>query len=147
MLKAETDALMQAQNIGVLETRQAELEYYVNVYNSIGTQAALIAGFTITSMTSIDLTDMQLTPSKGAYFILNTITLCTSVQCVLSTIFVVVCGPGLALRGPEGSMVRAVNGMLKEQSHIFRAFIASILFFAASTPATGFSFLPKVSCC
>jgi hypothetical protein len=33
MLKAETDALLQAQNIGVLETRQAELDYYVSVYN------------------------------------------------------------------------------------------------------------------
>jgi hypothetical protein len=60
------------------------------VYNSIGTQAALIAGFTITSVTSIDLTDLSLTAAKGFYFILNTVTLCAATQCILSTIFTVV---------------------------------------------------------
>jgi hypothetical protein len=40
-------------------------------------------------------------------------------------------------------MVRAVNGMLKEQTHIFRSFIVSILFFAASTASTFWVIMSK----
>jgi len=136
MLKAETDALLQSQNIGVLQTRQAELEYFVSVFNSIGTQAALIAGFSISSLTGIDLTGQPLDAAKALYFLLSTFTLCFSSHCILTTVFTVVCGPGLALRGPPGSMVRAVDGMLAERDQIFNAFVYSIATFAGATAAT-----------
>lgn len=47
-------------------------------------------------------------------------------------------GQGLALRGPVGSMVRAVNGMVVEQEHILYCFSFNIFFLAVSTIATYF---------
>ncbi len=41
---------------------------------------------------------------------------------MINTTFLTIWGPGLALRGPEGSMKRAVEGMLHERQHIYFAF-------------------------
>ena len=44
------------------------------------------------------------------------------VYCVINTTFLIIWGPGLALRGPEGSMKRAVEGMLQERQQVYQAF-------------------------
>ncbi len=52
---------------------------------------------------------------------------------LLCTVFINVYGQGLALRGPIGSMVRAVNGMVDETNQILIAYVLTILFFTLST--------------
>eukprot|EP00441_Pelagodinium_beii_P009580 CAMPEP_0197692014 /NCGR_PEP_ID=MMETSP1338-20131121/110515_1 /TAXON_ID=43686 ORGANISM="Pelagodinium beii, Strain RCC1491" /NCGR_SAMPLE_ID=MMETSP1338 /ASSEMBLY_ACC=CAM_ASM_000754 /LENGTH=142 /DNA_ID=CAMNT_0043274629 /DNA_START=59 /DNA_END=487 /DNA_ORIENTATION=- len=42
------------------------------------------------------------------------------------TTCITVMGTGLALRGPDGSMVRAVEGMYKQRAIVFRSFGAGI---------------------
>ena len=49
---------------------------------------------------------------------------------LLCTVFVSVYGQGLALRGPVGSMVKAVDGMVVDQRHILYTFMFTILLFA-----------------
>ena len=70
-------------------------------------------GFAITAMTSIDFDAYSyLGRSKGltdametAFHITTTVSFAAALHCVCVSTFVVVWGPGLALRGPEGSMV------------------------------------------
>ena len=50
--------------------------------------------------------------------------------------YTTVFGQGMALRGPSGSMVKAVNGMVREQSHILYTFSITIFFLGVSTIST-----------
>ena len=120
MLRAEQIALEQAAYQQLLQIREKELNYYVNNYNTFGTQAALLAGFTLSALTEISY---EGTLDLGLPFHISTaICLTAGLHCVLTTTFVTVWGPGLALRGPKGSMVRAVEGMVKEKDMIFWSF-------------------------
>lgn len=63
--------------------------------------------------------------------------ICT-LHVVLTTTFINIFGPGLALRGPAGSMVRAVEGMVKEKDSIFLAFFLSVVLFQLASLACCF---------
>eukprot|EP01034_Spumella_vulgaris_P037347 gene37347-46081_t len=82
MYKANQEALFQATNQGLVNIRQSEINYYLSVNSAIGTQAALIGGFTYT------------------------ITVAASVHVIMNTMLLQILGPGLALNGPIGSMAR-----------------------------------------
>lgn len=51
-----------------------------------------------------------------------TISICANLLCTASTTFVSVWGSGKALRGKDGSMDKAVDGMLAERGFIFTCF-------------------------
>ena len=51
---------------------------------------------------------------------------------VCNSCFCVMFGPGLALRGPEGSMPRAVDGMAKERENVFMFFGLGLVCFHLS---------------
>ena len=53
MIQAEQQALFQTQNQEVLRIRQAELDYYMNFYGNFGTQAALMVGFVLNTLTNL----------------------------------------------------------------------------------------------
>jgi hypothetical protein len=57
-------------------------------------------------------------------------------HCVMTTIFISVLGPGLALHGPQGSMAKAANGMRLEVEQVFLAFNVMVMSFAISVLAS-----------
>ena len=105
-------------------------------YAALGTQAALLAGFAITSLTS-------LTPADPSVDIRITyIFYITSLMCVLPCMHVVVCtlyvcnwAPGLALRGPTGSLGRAYDASKSEKTQINAFFTLGVISFAFQTMA------------
>jgi hypothetical protein len=106
---------------------------------SFGTQAALIAGFTLSNLTQVDAKNSDATAFwKWIFWISCSIVLVASLHVVLTTTFINIFGPGLALRGPAGSMVRAVEGMNKEKDAIFVAFFISVILFQVGTVAAAF---------
>mmetsp|Transcript_5882 Transcript_5882/g.9698 ORF Transcript_5882/g.9698 Transcript_5882/m.9698 type:complete len:653 (-) Transcript_5882:1191-3149(-) len=64
---------------------------------------------------------------------MSAVTIAFAVHVILCTMLLQVLGPGLALNGPVGSMVRATEGMRIEQRHIIVAFIGMMVFFVLST--------------
>lgn len=58
-----------------------------------------------------------------------------AIYVILMTNLCTVYGPGLALRGPLGSMVKAVNGMFQEQHTILFTFIMTVVSFALAIVA------------
>jgi Ca2+/Na+ antiporter len=48
---------------------------------------------------------------------------------LLCTVFINIFGNALALRGPAGSMIRAITGMVEEQHQILASFLLTIVFF------------------
>ena len=105
--------------------------------NSFGTQAALIAGCTVQSYTSIQaLNNAENDSMRYVYWISTAFVMGLAIHTILSTMFLSVFGPGLALRGPEGSMVRAVKGMEIEQSSVLAAYVGTLISFAVMTMAS-----------
>ena len=95
------------------------------------TQAALVGGFTVTTLTSLTIdVDKIHSVVRWLFFMFSALSLSGSISCILNATFVTVWGPGLALRGPRGSMAKAYYGMVYEQKQIFTSFVVGVFFFA-----------------
>lgn len=53
MLKAQQSAVTQQANVNLVNIRQAEIQYFSQFFSSFGVQAALIAGFSINSVSQV----------------------------------------------------------------------------------------------
>lgn len=133
MIQAGQRALFQAQNKEVLSIRQSEMDYFHNFYSNFGTQSALIVGFCLNTLTQLvgQVGDSDVT--KDIFFVFSALCFIFSMNCLVGSVFIVVFAPNLALHGPLGSMVRAVDGMLYEQDQIFLSFILALVSFTIST--------------
>lgn len=135
MNRANQHALFQATNQGLLGIRQAEINYYVSLNTAFGTQAALVGGFTygIFTQNAFDETQAFAKAFRDIYWIASSATIAAAVHVILSTMLLQTLGPGLALHGPVGSMVRACEGMREEQKMVTFAFAVMMVMFSLST--------------
>ena len=68
---------------------------------SFGTQGALIAGFTLSALTQVDAINADVSDIwKWIFWLSCAFVMATSLHCMLTTTFINIFGPGLALRGP-----------------------------------------------
>ena len=65
--------------------------------------------------------------------------MCLSLTCLWSCMLVTMMAPGLALRGPEGSLVRCLDIVAEEYQSALVYFIAALFFFFASAILWSFS--------
>ena len=65
--------------------------------------------------------------------------MCLSLTCLWSCMLVTMMAPGLALRGPEGSLVRCLDIVAEEYQSALVYFIAALVFFFASAILWSFS--------
>ena len=63
---------------------------------------------------------------RVVYYLLITLSLAFNVYCVGQCTALSVFGTSLSLRGPDGSMIRAVDGMFAERYQVFRSFAAGL---------------------
>lgn len=137
MLKANEQQVAHTTNIDLVAIRNAEISYFSNFFTNFGTQCALIAGFILSSISQVPGLDASCNIFwKYFYWISTAISFVTSMHVLLCTVFIAVYGQGLALRGPVGSMVRAVDGMVIEQLQVVSAFVITIISFTMSTVGT-----------
>ncbi len=128
MYKASHEAVIQQANIQLVGIRYAEIQYFTQFFTTFGTQCFLLAGFICGAVSQ--------TPAFGAscaYFwqILYNI---SSASCIafatmglLISVFISVFGQGLAIRGPPGSMIKAIEGMVIEQHHAVALFVGAAI--------------------
>lgn len=69
----------------------------------------------------------------SVFFVTVTIAITSSCHVVMITLFAYVYGNNLAIRGPAGSMLQALNGMLFERNEIIFAFVIMVIFYIIST--------------
>jgi len=104
-----------------IELREKELKLFNSNFSAVGTQAAIMAGFTLTSFVEIDLPPEKHIAKKMLHFFV-TASICINFITVAMVTFVTVWGGGKALRGKDGSMDYAVDEMNSERSFIFASF-------------------------
>ena len=126
-------------NQQLLGIRQIEMNYFSTCFQSFGTISALLAGFMLQAITNLNLNqataDFGTSICSDVFWVSSAVVFATALHCMLTSILCNVFGPGLALRGPLGSMVRAVDGMIEEQEHIMLSFNLTVIFFAISVVA------------
>ena len=131
MLSAEHYALEHRAVQALLDIRQREVAYMTERFNSIGTQSSLIAGLVVTTLTALDPGGEDsdtLEIVRQLFWASSGLALALSLHCILNSTFAAVWGPGLALRGPTGSVSRAYWNMVQERNHIMLAFVGSLFF-------------------
>lgn len=95
---------------------------YSDNFSAMATQAAVLAGFTTTCIIEISIPDSASIYMKGLLHICGIVSICANITCVSLSTITTIWGSGKALRGTDGSMDEAVEGINTERGIIFTAF-------------------------
>mmetsp|Transcript_8900 Transcript_8900/g.14912 ORF Transcript_8900/g.14912 Transcript_8900/m.14912 type:complete len:406 (-) Transcript_8900:419-1636(-) len=134
MLYADKQALETDLKVSLLAIRERELSLYTENCRSIGTQAALLAGFAYggACLASYFFPEDSSDLMRASYLVATTFAMDLNVAALFASTMCTMFGPGLALRGPDGSMEQAVEGLALEYRLIFVIFFLGLLFFYIS---------------
>lgn len=132
MLYADKNALRTNLKVNLLRIRERELNFYTNNCLSISTQAALLAGFAWYGLTEVPFTDHANDIVQTIYLVVTTCIMGLEMLTVVNATLCAILGPGLALRGPDGSMHKAVDGMMTHYRFTFACFSLGLLCFQFS---------------
>jgi hypothetical protein len=132
MLLADKYDLQERLKLNLLQIEDKELNFYTQNCYTVGTQAALIAGFAFSAI--VEARDMEnITPAfKISWSVVTVLSMIFELMGVVKAMQLSIMAPGLALRGPEGSMTRAVMVMRGEYKTLHRMFYAGLAFFHIS---------------
>ena len=126
--------------MNLISIRKSEISYFANFFTTFSIQSALIVGTIVSTISQTPVQhvhpDLETTAPpffRYVYFIATALSFVCAMNGLLSTIFINIFGLGLALRGPPGSMVRAVEGMVEEQLQVLISFVVTIVFFMLMT--------------
>ena len=122
--------------VSLLAIRERELKLYTQNCRAIGTQAALLAGFAYGGccLGSYLFPEESSDSMRAAYLVAMTWAMGLNVYCLFSSTLCTMLGPGLALRGPDGSMEQAVEGLAIEYRFTFVVYVIGLLMFFAGAP-------------
>mmetsp|Transcript_24868 Transcript_24868/g.77388 ORF Transcript_24868/g.77388 Transcript_24868/m.77388 type:complete len:302 (-) Transcript_24868:187-1092(-) len=129
MLYADKRALETNLKVSLLQIREKELNFYTQNCLAVGTQAALLAGFAYAGLTQVSVPKDKPYLVKLLYLLFTTGAMSFELIAVLNTTLLSMLGPGLALRGPDGSMHKAVDGMMYEYRKAFFTFGLGLIAF------------------
>ena len=131
--KAELQATLKKE---LIELEEKELQYYVNCCKTIGTQAAVVGMFSFTALTEArglsDDSEYRAIIATLAW-LLNLLVMMLETCVLVKSMQLTVLTPGLALRGPEGSMTRALEVMRAEYKRTHGIFIVGLYMILFST--------------
>ncbi|KAL1524253.1 hypothetical protein AB1Y20_019158 [Prymnesium parvum] len=119
--------------VSLLAIRERELNLYSNNFRNIGTRAALIAGFAYSGcLVTGDLVGVD--AERAVYIFITTGAMSLNVCALFASVTCCMFGPGLALRGPDGSMDQAVEGLaLEYRTALIIFFSGLVLFYLSAT--------------
>ena len=139
MLYADKRNLELNLQVALLGIRNKELHFYTENLIAIGTQAALLSGFAYGGIIMSIFKEDANKYLKGAFLCTAIAAMSLELMTVGASMIAAIQGPGLALRGTDGSMHRAVDGMLIEYKIAFLLFATGLCLFilAALLFATG----------
>ena len=120
-----------------LQIREKEISVFTDNFAVLSTQSAFLTGLGFGGLTMVPTWDQSRRNWEVTFYTLvsisigfNILTLCISSWCMIF-------GPGLAIRGPDGSMSRAVEGMYAERKWALRFFWTGLFFIMLSGISLG----------
>ena len=118
-----------AQKSVVLKEKEFTLHH--RNFTTVGTQAAVLAGFSVTALVEFGAPRESNRVLLFCFYASLVFSLSANVLCVGKTTLLSVFGTSLAMRGPDGAMISAVDGMYTMRRDVFLLFNAgmfSVLF-------------------
>ena len=113
MLYADKAALENRTKVKLLTIRERELTLYTNNCRTVGTVSALMAGIAYSALIYTKMAYFQESHLVQQFLYICGLVTCMCLSCAMfGTTMLTMLGPGKALRGPDGSMHAAVDGML-----------------------------------
>jgi len=132
MLYADKNALRTQLKVNMLRIRERELSYYTNNCLAISTSAALLAGFAWYGLTEVPFDEEADAMTQTLYLVITTLIMGLELLTVVNATLCAILGPGLALRGPDGSMHTAVAGMMTHYKFTLACFTGGLICFMLS---------------
>lgn len=126
MLAADRSLLEVNLRQSAIKLREKELNLYTENFGAMATQAAVLAGFTTTCIIEITLPENCSEIAKGMLHLCGIISICANIACVSLATITTIWGTGKALRGHDGSMDEAVDGINSERGLIFSLFAVGL---------------------
>jgi hypothetical protein len=116
MNQANQKVVIQNTNMQLVGVRTFELNYFSDFFSNFGTQSAVMIGFIAGSISQVP---GYMTNADGfwdyEYWITSSICIGAAIACVFAAFYINVFVQGLAIRGPAGSMIKTIEGMILEQ--------------------------------
>ena len=132
MLYADKNALRTQLKVRMLKIRERELQYYTQNCLSISTSAALLAGFAWYGLTEVPFDEHADVGVQTMYLVVTTLIMGLELLTVVNATLCAILGPGLVLRGPDGSMHTAVSGMMTHYKFTLMCFTTGLVCFMFS---------------
>ena len=132
MLFADKNALRTQLKVNMLRIRERELTYYTNNCLAISTSSALLAGFAWYGLTEVPFDSNSDAAIQTMYLVVTTLIMGLELLTVVNATLCAILGPGLALRGPDGSMHNAVQGMTTHYRFTLTCFSLGLICFMLS---------------
>ena len=129
MLFANKQNLETELKVSLLSIRERELVLYSNNCRNIAECTAILSGFALVTLTYERQTTFSgFSPiSKGAYELINYLAIILNSAAMFGATTCAMLGPGLALRGADGAMDQAVEGLALEFRTTFILFFFGIV--------------------
>mmetsp|Transcript_15632 Transcript_15632/g.26337 ORF Transcript_15632/g.26337 Transcript_15632/m.26337 type:complete len:210 (+) Transcript_15632:273-902(+) len=127
MLAADKLLLQSNLKRNATELKEKEFRLHHDNFSAVGTQAAVLAGFAVAALVELDVPAHTSAFLQFCFFVSTIVSLAANLQCVASTTCVSVWGSSLALRGPDGSVLKAVESMFQERRRIFCLFAVGVV--------------------
>jgi hypothetical protein len=121
MIQADKQLIQSTLKQQTLLVREKELNYFTRNFENIGTQSALFAGFAFGALNN-GVDDNAHFLVSFAFHVFTCAAMVCNLWCLCGFTAISMFAPGMALRGVDGSMHRAVNGMQEERLPIYRVF-------------------------
>ena len=137
MLFADKRNVETQLKVNLIKIRENELNFYTQNCLAVCTQAALLAGFAYSGLTQVSIPEEANFWVRLLYISVTVMAMCFEIIAVLNTTLLAIVGPGLALRGPDGSMHPAVDGMMAEYKHALSCFKLGLVCFHLSAGLFG----------
>uniref|UniRef100_A0A7S2F3N5 Uncharacterized protein n=1 Tax=Octactis speculum TaxID=3111310 RepID=A0A7S2F3N5_9STRA len=122
MLRADKLLLQSNLRQNAIKLKEKEFNLHHDNFANVGTQSAVLAGFAVTALIEFQVPMGTPRLLQLAYYCCVMVSLSANLLCVANTTSLSVLGTGLALRGPDGAMVRAVEGLYEERKQVFLSF-------------------------
>ena len=150
MNKAHQEKLAHEVNMTLIQIRQIEVNYFNDFFGNFGIQSGVLLAVLLANVGGLvgsnvsgaqdDSTGMDLVAGgigskvyPYLFFYGTSVSVVVGMHIMICCILCSVFGQGLALRGPIGSMVTAVSGMVEEQRSIINFFGILCISFTVST--------------
>ncbi|CAJ1445737.1 unnamed protein product [Effrenium voratum] len=122
MLAADKLELTSLIKKNAVELKGKELELNKSNFEAVATQAAVLAGFAICMLVKIDIPDGVPAVLCALYYVLALANLASHLACLGSVAAVNILATSLGLRGPDGSVRQAADGMHQQRDRVFWCF-------------------------